>query len=60
MTESRLENDNLPALFSHVINHLSEYNSRQQQQQRIEFAKQFLYKNQVSKIEQYLFDLKVK
>lgn len=54
MVNSRKSNQELPALFKNVIANLREYNSLQKQQQRIDFARHFLYTNQIAKIEEYL------
>ncbi len=54
MIESRENNNELPALFSKVINNLSEHNSIIKMKNRIDFAKGFTYKNQVKRIADFL------
>jgi hypothetical protein len=47
-------NKSLPDLFDKVIACLSEYNSAAKQQERIAFASNYTYSNQLRKIESYL------
>lgn len=54
MVSNRESNKELPILFKNIIANLKEYNSLQKQQQRIHFAQQFLYRNQIAKIEEFL------
>jgi hypothetical protein len=54
MSQSRYNNDELPGLFSEVINHIEAYNAIDKQQMRIEFAREYLYPKQLKKIEQIL------
>lgn len=54
MNAGRNNNDELPALFMQVLNNLMGYNSYQQQQQRVDFAKGYLYKKQIEKIEKFI------
>jgi hypothetical protein len=56
MIESREDNHALPALFSTVTNSLNSYNSREKRESRINFAKSFVYSNQLTKIEGFLKD----
>ncbi|HTC00688.1 MAG TPA: hypothetical protein VK705_08400 [Ferruginibacter sp.] len=54
MGQSRDNNDELPALFNKVIKDINAYNVAKEQTKRIDFAKQFLYQNQLEKIESFL------
>lgn len=54
MIASRDNNKELLALFSSVMQDLSMHNSREKQEERINFAKQFIYANQVNKIQDIL------
>lgn len=47
-------NENLPALFREVLNNLSANNSKEKQQNRVDFARQFTYASQIKKIESLL------
>lgn len=53
MPEER-NNENLPALFREVLHNLSANNSKEKQQKRIDFARQFTYAGQIKKIESLL------
>jgi len=57
MLETRENNHGMAELFETVVSHLDVYNSVENQQKRIAFAKQFLYSNQVNKIEEILANL---
>lgn len=57
MAASRENNQEMPALFSSVIQNLAVHNAAEQQQERINFAKQFVYANQVNKIETFLQEI---
>ena len=56
MTASRNNNDELPALFKQALDNLSAYNSYEKQQERIDFARQYLYKKQIIKIENFIVE----
>ena len=59
MVESRINNEELPRLFSNVISNISCYNSLEKQQQRINFAKNMTYKNQIEKINFFINKMSV-
>lgn len=50
MTESRVHNEELLALFKKVISEIRFYNSYEKQHARIKFAEQATYRNQIKKI----------
>lgn len=54
MTNKRENNEELPALFNHVVSNLEVYNSEERQKFRIEFAKKLTYKSQIARIESLL------
>lgn len=54
MAIGRNNNDELPVLFKNVIENIRDYNSVAKQQQRVAFAKQFVYSNQILKVAEYL------
>lgn len=47
-------NENLPALFKHVVSNLSVYNAPERQKKRIEFALENTYKKHINSITQFL------
>ncbi|MGG9972116.1 hypothetical protein ACQ33O_10015 [Ferruginibacter sp. SUN002] len=51
MSSERDSNNGLPLIFKNVVSNLTKYNSVELQKQRIDFAKQHLYQNQIKKIE---------
>jgi hypothetical protein len=54
MAVIRNNNDELPLLFKNVIEDIRNYNSVAKQEHRIEFAKQFVYGNQILKVAEHL------
>ncbi len=56
MIESRENNNELPQLFDKVVKNIRQYNSVEQQKARIDFAKKFIYKEQIQTIENLLND----
>lgn len=54
MVKAKDNNEELPGLFSTVINNLNVYNTAEKQQKRIFFAKQYTYESQLKKIEDFL------
>jgi hypothetical protein len=54
MSESRVNNNELPALFKEVIANLNKYNSSDKQKNRIEYAKTNSYSNQINRIERII------
>ncbi len=54
MATSRENNEELPVLFSEVTQNIDLYNARQKQEERINFAKEFTYTNQINKVEFFL------
>jgi hypothetical protein len=54
MTTNRKNNDELLPLFEQAINNLGEYNSYENQQKRIDFAKEYLYGKQIKKMERFI------
>lgn len=47
-------NENLPALFRHVVNNLADYNSPEKQKRRIEFALENTYKKHIQTISRFI------
>lgn len=56
MVTSSENNDELPALFDSTISRLEFFNSPQKQEERISYAMQFTYSNQVRRIERFLIE----
>lgn len=54
MADSRKSNEELPELFSKVVNNIAYYNSTGLQKKRIEFAKEFTYSKQIQKIDRLI------
>jgi hypothetical protein len=54
MSNSRDNNNELPGIFNKVIHNIKVYNAIEQQQKRIDFAKQYTYRRQIAKIESLL------
>ncbi len=54
MVSSRDNNDELPALFSSVINNLQKHNAVTEQEFRRDFAKQFTYSAQIDRIQSFI------
>lgn len=53
MVTSSENNDDFPFLLEKVLDNLEMYNSLKKQEQRIHFARQYSYENQIFKIEKY-------
>lgn len=49
------DNSNLPVLFKYVVDHISDLNAPEHQQQRIDFALQHTYKENIRRVEQFLY-----
>lgn len=47
-------NDELPALFDHVINNLEQFNSAEKQAKRKAFARQYSYSSNIRRIEEFV------
>ncbi len=47
-------NDQLPALFTEVVNNLAKYNAREAQLKRVEYAKAHTYKNNIRSMEAFI------
>ncbi len=54
MVAERDNNRAMPTLFKQVVNNITAYNTIEKQEQRISFAKSYIYSNQVKKIAQHL------
>ena len=54
MTGSRTNNDELLPCFEKAVNNLCEYNSYENQQKRVDFAKDYLYQKQIKKMERFI------
>jgi glycosyltransferase involved in cell wall biosynthesis len=55
LLEMCMHEEDFPALFDHVINNIEQYNAVEKQQERIEYALNNSYVEQIGKIQHYLY-----